>query len=257
MAIILTENDLKRLYWTPAGIDDLLKLIEESLRAHSRNEVVGQTIVETSALGPRLKYRIMTAAVPGAGYGMRISALFDGAKDAYFHLLFDNESGDLLAMVAGRELNVWRTGAPAGVASRYLAPANTKTLGILGTGRQARGQLMAIHRSVPSLEGVRVYSPIQAHRIAFVNEMRAWLGVDVEAVSSSREALWDAGIVSIATNFPAPVLDANWISPGALVISLSNGQLPEELVTNSRVIVSWKEEILSAERPRQPYAAKA
>ena len=31
-------------------------------------------------------------------------------------MLLDGESGDLLALVAGRDLNVWRTGAPAGVA---------------------------------------------------------------------------------------------------------------------------------------------
>ena len=85
---------------------------------------------ETSAADPKKKFRIMTAAVPEAGCGMRITALFRSAKDAYFHLLFDNESGDLLALMAGRELNIWRTGSPAGVASRYLAPSGAKTLGL-------------------------------------------------------------------------------------------------------------------------------
>jgi ornithine cyclodeaminase/alanine dehydrogenase-like protein (mu-crystallin family) len=254
MAIILNETDLKQLYQTPAAMDDLINLIEDSLKAHSRDEVAGQTRVETSLVDPKKKFRIMTAAVPQAGFGMRISALFGGAKDAYFHLLFDNDSGNLLAMVAGRGLNVWRTGAPAGVACRYLAPPNANTLGLLGSGRQARGQLVAICRALPPLQHVKVFSPTQANRVAFANEMSAWLGIAVKAVNSPREAIEDAAVVSLATSSRAAVLQADWISAGALVVSITGGQLPEKFVADSRVIVSWKEEVLAGEAPRQPYA---
>jgi ornithine cyclodeaminase/alanine dehydrogenase-like protein (mu-crystallin family) len=40
-----------------------------------------------------------------------------------------------------------------------------------------------------------------------------------------------------------------------LVVSITSGQLPRETVVNSRVIVSWKEEVLGGEAPRQPYIA--
>jgi ornithine cyclodeaminase/alanine dehydrogenase-like protein (mu-crystallin family) len=255
MPIILSENDLKRLYQTPAAMDELLQLIDDALRAHSCNQVAGQTRVETSLLDAKQKYRIMTAAVPAAGFGVRVSALFRGAKDAYFHLLFDNHGGDLLALVAGRVLNVWRTGAPGGVGTRYLAPPAAKTLGLLGSGRQARGQLIAICRAQPSLERVRVFSPTAAHRIAFAKEMSALLGVEVAAVNSAREAIQHAPIISVATNSRAAVLESHWISPGALVVSITGGQLPQDLIANSRVIVSWKEEVLGGEAPRQPYMA--
>ncbi len=254
MALLLSEKDLAPLYRTPAAMDELLQGIEESLRAHNRNEVAGQTRLETSLLDAKQKFRVMTAAVPGAGHGMRISALFSGAKDAYFHLLFDGESGDLLALIAGRDLNVWRTGAPTGVASRYLAPAHAKTLGLLGSGRQARGQLLAISRALPSLERARVFSPTQAHREAFAKEMSAWLGITVEAVSHPRAALQDAAIVGVATSSRRAVLESNWIAAGALVVSITSGQLPQDLVAHSRVIVSWKEEVLGGEAPREPYA---
>ena len=255
MAIILSENDLKQLYQTPTAMDELLNLIEDSLRAHSCDQVAGQIRVETSLVDTKRKYRIMTAAVPGAGFGARISALFRGAKDAYFHLLFDNDSGDLLALVAGRDLNIWRTGAPGGVAARHLAPPDAKTLGLLGSGRQARGQLVAICRALPSLESVRVFSPTAAHRVAFAQEMSAWLGMVVEGVNSAREAIQNAPVVCVATSSRAAVLETGWISPGALVVSITGGQLPQDLIARSRVIVSWKEEVLAGEAPRQPYAA--
>jgi ornithine cyclodeaminase/alanine dehydrogenase-like protein (mu-crystallin family) len=62
-------------------------------------------------------------------------------------------------------------------------------------------------------------------------------------------------IVSLATSHRAPVIQPEWITPGALVVSITSGQLPRETIKNSRVIVSWKEEVLGGEAPRQPYAA--
>ena len=254
MPLILSEKDLAPLYRTPVAMDELLASIEESLCAYNRSETVGQKIFETNLIDPTRKFRIMTSAVPGAGHGMRINALFSGAKDAYFHFLFDGESGDLLALIGGRDLNVWRTGAPAGVASRYLAPRHATTLGLLGSGRQARGQLLAIHRSLPLMQRVRVFSPTQAHREAFAEEMSTWLGIAVEAVRQPRDAVENAAIVSVATSSRSKVLDSEWISPGALVVSITSGQMPEELVARSRVIVSWKKEVLAGVPPREPYA---
>jgi alanine dehydrogenase len=196
----------------------------------------------------------MTSAVANAGQGMRVSALFRGAKDAYFILLFDGESGDLLALVAGRDLNVWRTGAPAGVAGKYLAPKGADQLGLIGSGRQARGQLVAIRRALPSLRKVKVFSSTKEHRQAFAKEMTAWLGVEVEAVDNARAAVENMPLVSLATSSRATVIEPQWIKPGALVVSITSGQLPREAVAHSRVIVSWQEEVLGGEAPRQPYS---
>jgi ornithine cyclodeaminase/alanine dehydrogenase-like protein (mu-crystallin family) len=85
--------------------------------------------------------------------------------------------------------------------------------------------------------------------------MSDWLGIEVEAVNSARGAVRDAGIVSVATSSRTRVLESEWISAGALVISITSGQLPDDLIAGSRLIVSWKEEVLGGEAPRQPYIA--
>jgi alanine dehydrogenase len=255
MPIILSESDLAPLLKTPTQMDELLSLIEDSMRAQSSGAVGGQARVETSLLDDKKKYRIMTSAVPKAGQGMRVSALFRGARDAYFILLFDGERGDLLGLVAGRELNVWRTGAPGGVACKYLAPSGTDQLGLIGSGRQARGQIVAIARAVPSLRKVKVFSSTKGHRDAFAKEMTTRLGVEIEAVDSARAAVENMPIVSLATSSRSPVIEPQWIKPGALIVSITSGQLPRETVAKSRVIVSWKDEVLGGEAPRQPYSA--
>lgn len=255
MPILLSEKDLAPLLSNPAAMDGLLVRIEESLQAFNGGKVAGQVRIETSLTDASKKYRIMTSAVPQAGQGMRISALFRGAKDAYFIVLFDDERGDLLALVAGTSLNVWRTGAPAGVASKYLAPTGASELGLIGSGRQARGQLLAIRRAIPLLKQVKVFSPTEANRQRFAREMSEWLEARVEAVDSPKAAVENMPIVSLATSSRSMVIEPEWIAPGTLVVSITSGQLPRETVKNSRVIVSWKEEVLGGEAPRQPYAA--
>jgi alanine dehydrogenase len=255
MPIILSEKDLATLYSNPTAMDSLMERIEESMRAFNAGQVAGQVRLETSLIDLQKKFRITTSAVPRAGQGMRISALFRGAKDAYFILLFDGERGDLLALVAGTALNVWRTGAPAGVASRYLAPKGADMLGLIGSGRQAGGQILAIRRALPALKKVRVFSPTDAHRRSFAKQMSAWLDIDVEAVDGPQAAVENAPIVSLATSSRSKVIEPEWIAPGAFVVSITSGQLPRETVQNSRVIVSWKDEVLGGEASRQPYAA--
>jgi alanine dehydrogenase len=253
--LILSEKDLAPLLQNAAAMDDLSQLIQASMAAYNTGRVAGQVRLETSLLDTRKKYRVTTSAVPGEGQGMRVSALFRGAKDAYFIVLFDGESGDLLALVAGRDLNVWRTGAPAGVACKYLAPNGADALGLIGSGRQAHGQLLAIRRALPALKKIRVFSPTQEHRESFAKEMSTWLNVDVEAVDHPRAAVENMPIVSLATSSRSTVIEPQWIKPGALVVSITSGQLPRETVAAARVIVSWKEEVLGGEAPRQPYMA--
>lgn len=255
MPRLLSENDLAPLYHQAANMDTLLPLIETSMAAFNSARVAGQARIETSLLDPANKYRIMTSAVPGAGQGMRISALFRGAKDAYFIILFDGAKGDLLAIFAGKSLNVWRTGAPGGVACKYLAPKGADTLGLIGSGRQARGQIIASARALPGLKKVKVFSSTKEHREAFAKEMSDFLKIDVKAVDSAKSAVEGQPIVSLATSSRAPVIEPEWVEPGALVVTITSGQLPRGTVTDSRVMVSWREEVLGGEAPRQPYMA--
>ncbi len=175
MPLLLSEKDLAPLYNQAANMDALLPLIEAAMADFNSDQVAGQARVETSLLDVKRKYRIMTSAVPGAGQGMRISALFRGARNSYFILLFDGEGGDLLAIVAGKNLNVWRTGAPAGVACKYLAPKRADSLGLIGSGRQARGQIIAIARALPGLKKVKIFSSTEEHRQNFAKSMSKFL----------------------------------------------------------------------------------
>ena len=125
-------------------------------------------------------------------------------------------------------------------------------VGILGSSKQARAQLQAIHSSVPTVERARVYSPTPEHREAFAAEMGEWLDLPIEAVASAEAATRDADIVGLANSSRQPVLDPAWVKPGALVISISGGQLPDGVIGRWQVAsTTW--DSLAA---REPYASR-
>ena len=155
----------------------------------------------------------------GAMGGYTYAAGF-GAADAHFVLpIFDAASGDPLAVVDGASLNPYKTGATGAVAVDALARDDATTLGIIGSGAQARGQLRAT-ATVRDLESVRVYSTTPAHRREFAAEMDEALSASVEAVGSSTAAIEDADVVITATDSTEPVFDGDALPDGAHVTAM-------------------------------------
>jgi len=161
------------------------------------------------------------AILPESGYmgGYTYSAGF-GERDAWFMTpLFDADSGAPLALLDGASMNPFKTGAAGAVGVDHLARAESETVGIIGSGAQARGQLRAT-ATVRDLSEVRVYSPTRANREAFADEMTARLDCEVRAVDSSADAVTDAEIVITATNASEPVFDGELLAPGTHVTAM-------------------------------------
>lgn len=58
-------------------------------------------------------------------------------------ILFDADTGKVKALVGGNLLTALRTAAASSVSIRYLAPENSKTLGMIGAGHQSAFQMRA------------------------------------------------------------------------------------------------------------------
>ena len=149
----------------------------------------------------------------GAMGGYTYAAGF-GKRDAQFVLpLFDADSGEVLAVFDGASLNPYKTGAAGAVGVDALARADAETVGLFGSGTQARGQLRAT-AAVRDLTRVNVYSPTADNREAFAAEMNAELDTTVAAVASPTAAVENADVVITATNASDPVFDGDRLEPG-------------------------------------------
>jgi ornithine cyclodeaminase/alanine dehydrogenase-like protein (mu-crystallin family) len=128
-------------------------------------------------------------------------------------LLFSTETGQLLAIVNDGVMQRARVGATSGVAAKYLARADAKTLGLLGTGFQAGGQLeaMCVARD---FQTIRIYSPTLSNRERFAEHFRKKLGRDIRAVKSPEEAVAGADVLVTATNSISPTIKPEWLAAG-------------------------------------------
>jgi len=152
----------------------------------------------------------------------------------FYFMLYDAKTAQPLALMEANHLGQIRTGAASGYATDLLARPEAHTLGIIGSGFQARTQLEAI-RAIRPITQVRVWSRSEEKRRKFAEECGA------TAVESAAEAVRGAEIVVTATNAKDPVLEDSWIQPGTLVNAMgsniaSRRELPGELVRRANLI---------------------
>jgi ornithine cyclodeaminase len=124
--------------------------------------------------------------------------------------LFDGETGETRAIMNASAITAIRTAAVSAVATRLLAREDSRELGILGAGVQARSHLEAM-RLVRDFDRVRIFSPTAAHAEALAAEGGA------VAVGSAQEAVEGADVVVTATSSVDPVLRREWLKPGVHV----------------------------------------
>ena len=161
-------------------------------------------------------------------------------------LLYDAATAEPLAQFEANHLGQIRTGAASGLAADLLTGREASTLGIIGSGFQARTQLEAV-MAVRKLERVRVWSRSEEKREKFADAARRELGAPAEAASSAAEAMDGAAMVVTATYAREPVIEAAEVPKAALVIAMGSNypdrrELPGELVRAARVVVDSVEQ---------------
>jgi ornithine cyclodeaminase len=129
-------------------------------------------------------------------------------------LLWGAEDGQLVAVIEAFALGNLRTAGISGVATRWLARTDARTLAIVGTGKQALSQVGAV-LAVRPIEQVQVFSPRPESRAAFVAKVRETFGVAVRDCPSVEAACAGAEVVTLVTRAAAPFLSAAMLGRGA------------------------------------------
>jgi ornithine cyclodeaminase/alanine dehydrogenase-like protein (mu-crystallin family) len=207
VTLYLTEAEVGELL-TPA---DAIDAVEESFRRLAAGEVDNRPRERLPA-GDGL-FAVMPCVDRGLGYaGLKSYAWLPGGTP-FVVVLFSLEHARLEAVIEADRLGQLRTGAASGVAAKYLARPGATSLGVIGCGWQAEGQIAAIRAALPSIEGVVVHCRNE-ERLA-----RFCAGHDCAPAESQRDAA-DADVVVTVTTSQDPVLRGEWLRPGALVCAV-------------------------------------
>ena len=226
--LTITEAEVRRLL----PMSDAIQALREAFAAWHQGAAQNQ---------PRRRMVLPTGAclhqLAGAYRGYFGTKIYSTHPQhgAWFHfLLYDAETARPLALIEADWLGQIRTGAATGLATDLLAPTEAHTVGLIGSGFQAAGQLAAV-RSVRAISQVKVWSRSAAKAAKFAAEHLA------TAVETAEEAVRDADIVITATSARDPVLQAAWVKPQAHVNAVGSNQakkreLPAELIAQAALI---------------------
>ena len=131
-------------------------------------------------------------------------------------VLIDPSTGFPLAIIGGTTVTDMRTGAAGGIAAKFLARKDSKIVGLVGAGAQAKTQMMALFEIYNKLEEIRVWSRHPETRNNFLAEAEREYGHLCKFVpkESVRKTVEEADIVVASTPSKEPLVMNDMIVPG-------------------------------------------
>ena len=255
--LFLTEQDVKRALEGEGTYREAVAAIESVLRQQSEGSTfhLKRLTMEHPEHPGHLWHniRILPGMVPGAGAAaVRVYSGYRGTNRSEVICLFDWADMGMSAIISDFHLHAIRTASPYGVAAKYLAREDATTLGIIGTGRYARGLAEAVC-AVRDIKAIKVYSRKPENVRSFCAAMEAALKIEVVPAASGREAVRNTDIMITATSGNVVVFEGSWLEPGALYMSLAPGECDEDTVLRSRVFLSGADQVRGDTPPRKPF----
>lgn len=247
--LLLTRSDVAELL----SLDDCITAVKMAFRAHA----------EGIALGPA----ILGVAVPEGGFhvkaaGLRLSRSYFAVKvNGNFAgnlarrglptiqgaiLLFDGETGSVIAVMDSTEITILRTGAATAVAAEHLARADAVQVGICGCGNQGRVQLRAVGR-VRRIERVAVFDVDQERARDFAAQMSAELAVPIDPCKSAGAVSKMSDIVVTCTPSREPFLMLRDVRAGTFIAAVGadasdKRELDAALVARCTIVVDHRQQ---------------
>jgi ornithine cyclodeaminase len=227
---VLRESEVRTLIDAPAALD----AVRAGFVALARGDVTTPAPIEVDfphqhadlhvkgafvASLPYFSFKVITGFYENRERGLPVtsgvSLLFDAGIGTIEALLFDN--GFLTDL---------RTGAAGALAADLLALPEVDTIGIVGSGNQARYQLEAL-LLVRRPRRVLVFGRSPAHADAYAAETSARHGLAVEVATTVEAVCRGAEVIVAATTAREPLIEAEWLRPGAHVTAMG-ADLPEK-----------------------------
>lgn len=225
---ILTEADLRRAVTLGAPV---LKAVEDAFRLLASGKVVMPPILSMEIAEAHGEVDVKTAYLPGfEHFAIKVSpGFFDNPKLGLpslngLMILFSAKTGLVAALLLDNGyLTDIRTAAAGAIAAKYLAPKKVETAAVLGTGAQARLQIIAAHQVRP-FKKVIVWGRDPVRAQACAEDIATALKIEADVVKDAAAAVAEAQLVVTTTSARKPILHAEWLHKGLHITAMGADQ---------------------------------
>jgi ornithine cyclodeaminase/alanine dehydrogenase-like protein (mu-crystallin family) len=224
MALIISEPQTRKLVDMPQAVALLDKMFRDRATGKMRS------VPRRRLKGSEKQLNMMAAW----HQDMDLICLRSYAAEANTITLYHGRKGGIQAIINMGFLSSLRTGAATGVAAKYLAPANSKVLGIVGPGWQATFQVEAVAAAC-RIEQVVVWGRTPKRRKDFIKRMSKVLKVDWHEAMSVDEVEAAADILVVSTDSTTPVATGGSLKEEVLVASIGANATVKHEVSNNLI----------------------
>ena len=242
--LLLERKEIEKL----VGMNDFLEIIEKVFESKGLGEVQmpPKKYIEFSKYEG--DFRIMPAYIEGLGAaGVKTVNVHPNNPQKYglptvmaTILLLDPKTGKPISIMDGTWITNMRTGATGGIAAKYLARKNSKIIGLLGTGVQAKAQLTALNE-IFNISEARLCAKTLEEAEKFAEDMKS-LDLSFIICEEGSDAVKGCDILVTTTPVKKPIVENEWIEEGVHINAIGadakgKEELDPEILRRAKVVV--------------------
>jgi len=224
MAIIISEPQTRKL----VNMSQAVSLVDKMFRDRAAGKM--RNVPRRRLKGSSKQLNMMAAWHQESD----LICLRSYAAGANIITLFHGGKGGIQGIVNMAYLSSLRTGAATGVAAKYLAPANSKVLGIVGPGWQATFQVEAVMETC-DIEQIVVWGRTPKRRKDFIKQMSKVVKADWKEVDRVDECEGLSDILVVSTDATTPVANGSNLKDEVLVASIGANATVKHEVSNNLI----------------------
>ncbi len=250
--LLLSRSDVA----ATLSVDVCMAAVEQAFRLHAEGKSLPPGVLGAHAGDGG--FHVKTAGLPlGRPYfAAKTNANFPGNPARFglptiqgVVLLFDAETGTPLAALDSMEITALRTAATTGVAAKFLAREDARTVTICGCGTQGRAHLRALARVRP-IEQVLAVDADRQRAAQFVEQMAVELKLIVRVADDLGAAIRQSDLCVTCTTASRFIVQREDVPPGMFLAGVGadnphKQELDPQLFTCSKVVADSVEQCAS------------
>ena len=250
--LVLSEKEVQSL----AKVEELIPILE---RAHIQYST-GKAVMPVRLVVPLPQIEGRITSMPGylnedKALGMKVVTFFPNNLKQNLPqilatvMLFSAETGKMIAAMDGNYITAIRTACVSAMATKALANPETRVLGVLGAGVQARAHIRALAQ-IREISTIKVYDIFAASARQLQETLQREMSVKINVVQSPREAVLGADLLVTVTTAKEPIVKADWLKPGMHINAVGSHrpdlrEIDGATLAAAKIVVDSREAIMA------------
>ncbi|HUE82219.1 MAG TPA: ornithine cyclodeaminase family protein [Pyrinomonadaceae bacterium] len=247
--LLLTGRDVATLL----TIEECMTAVEHAFKLHGERKTEPPGILGVHAGNGGFHIKAGLLDLKRSYFAAKINANFPGNPKCIglptiqgVVLLCDGENGYPLAVMDSIEITTQRTGAATGVAAKYLARPDSKTVTVCGCGNQGRISVRALSKVLP-IERVFAFDTDRAQAESLIGDLATELGIRIELSDDLETAVKESDVCVTCTPSKEPFLKEEFIAPGTFIAAVGadnseKQELHSSILSRNKVVADVVEQ---------------